>query len=327
MGFGSFNPVKITKGLVPGHKDYLDFGGDSSTGGGIPRVNQRTFDERFGANDGYSELYDAYRLNEESGIGNEDALLRRLKRAGLVDENGNVLSPEGYDPSKFDPTGDAAYTSDERRRLGKALSGPGSRNSFLIKNFEDKRAELAKAKMDEFKRTNIDPITKTLNQRIQEMLESPEISPEDYANMRSEAVSQARSQEAQRLNRAAATLGLSGMDPGSVAGAALMSQIVEETDARITSALRQFEMDRNALESRGGKDELGYATGLSTQMAQLETALTQGNLEQVFGIQNDLAGMIEAIDARDQALDAQREASRLGFYGSVAQGVGSAVPG
>jgi len=276
--------------------------------------------------DNQTDIYDAYRLNEETSIGNEEAIMRRLRKAGLIDDAGNVLAPEGYDPASFDPTSDAALDPNNRRRLRRGLESKHTRTSQYINSFNEARAELAKKKMDTFKSNTIDPLTKTITERLNEMLSNPTISPEELQDMKGEMVSQARAQEAQRLKRVGATLGIRGIDPGDIAGAALISRIGEETDAQITEGLRKFGLDIAQMENDANASELGMSTSLATQLSQLETALTSGNLEQVFSIGNNLASIYEAIAAQDKTLDVQKDANRLGFYSSMANAATNMMP-
>ena len=272
-----------------------------------------------------NDLYDAIRLNDASGIGSEKKVLKRYKRAGgTFDENGNPVAPTGYDPASFDP---ATATSADRNRLSAELKGPYSRPSLYRKSFDEWRAEQAKAKMDEYKKNTLDPMLGSIDSKITDMMANPDFSPEELAANRSQLVSQAKTQETQRLRRVAATLGLSGMDPGSIAGAALVNSVAQETDQRITDAISQYTMQVKDMERSSNNAEIGIATDFSTRRTQLETALTQGNYEQLFGLSSDIGGILEALDARNAQLKAEKEAARLGFYGNLAgsgiQAIGS----
>lgn len=272
-----------------------------------------------------NDLYDAYRINQESKIGNEKRLNRRLKRHGLLDDEGNVLAPEGYDPTSFDPTSGDAFSAPERARTAKYLRGPYSRPSIMRKRFQEMQADIAKKKMDQFKETTIDPLTGSVSAKLQEMLANPAFDPEELANMRSDLVAQARSAEANRLKRVGATLGLRGLDPGTVAGASLVNRVAEDTDRMITDTLRQFGFDVANIERESEVAELGLSTQLATQMAQLETALTQGNYEQVFQISNDIGAIHEALEARKDAERIQKGANRMDYYGGMIKaGLGAA---
>lgn len=300
----------------------VTYGGDTY----LDLPGGKKFDKKWGTDEGLANLYEAYQLQQESGLGSETALMRKLKKAGLIDAEGNVIAPEGY-AGTFDPL-DPNFKSDPDQ-YRKALSGGGDyfRESVYTKQWDKYRAQLAKDKMDKFKKDTIDPLTGSVTTKLQELLDNPAIGPEELVAQRGEIVSMARAQEAERLKRIGASLGLRGLDPGSIAGAALVNQVAEETDRRISEGLRQFNFDVNALERQSEVSELGLATGLSTQLAQLETALTQGNLEQVFGISNDIAGIMEAINQQSEALKAQNKATQYGLYGAIVQGAGAAVPG
>lgn len=311
-----FNIGRAAKGIVTGGASELFDGG----GGGGPNARPRFRGKST------QDILDAIAIGDAGGIGDTDYLKKILARRGLTYEGAN---PEDIDASfdMNDPSDSDYYNVSGI--LNK--SAKGGRPSIALEKWNAYKADILQKKMEDYYNTNVQPSFDKTRATLDELLSNPSFSAEELAATRSEMTSQVRAQESNRLRRTAAVLGLRGMDPGSVAGAALIQAQAEETDRALTEALRRYGLDVVGMERDAQARELGLNTDLTNSMFSSKSALEEGNYDRLAGINSNIGSILEAANTLDSTTKAAKDAARLGFYGNiasgVAQGAGAALGG
>ncbi len=272
------------------------------------------------------DLIDAITIGEKTGIasGKVERLKKALARRGIT--------WEGANPEDIKTSFDINNPSDaDFYRVQGLLHNKANRSSVQLEKWDAYKADLLDKKMHEYFDTTVQPTFDKVQASLQDMLDRKTFSDEEVGQVKSELTSQVREQETNRLRRISATLGLRGIDPGSVAGAALVNQQAEETDAALTEALRRFGLDIIGQERSSQAQELGFATNLSGAMFGAKQSLEEKNWERLHGINSEIGSILEAANTLDQTGKTAMDAARLGFWGNIAsgalQGGGAALSG